>query len=715
MKRYAVIAICICFLMVLCGCSKEESYESDLEKNAGYSEKVDSKYIYEIEKVKNRQIFNLNSFSPQRYSSIMADIHQKTIYAENWKYSEVLNGKHFDNIEWSGTTLGNRANTIRFSGISKATNQKVNIMFSVADKDAEPIGVSLVLVDPFKEIVSIDQFTSLGADFEVALEYADIGISLSVSLYVYYEGLADEYYDSGDFDKALIYCKEGGISGEKRDRVYYAIAEKYIASGHIDEAIENFEKAQPYKDSIERMQKICYSEAQKYENADNYLTAMDYYGKVKNYSDAKAKYMECSYKQGIVFFDNKDYEQAIAFFVGADDYKDAKERLKESNYYQGDKLLSNGDVDGAAEHFLKAGDYKDAFERISKYYYDKGSDAFRNKDYLVAIDLFERIINYENSVDMIKESHYLYAEQLLSTGNIEKAKAHLAQIVGYKDADTRVSRYYYENGKNLMQLSKYLDAVDSFVLAGDYWDATTMVKECYYQYGKNQFALGYTSEGISYLEKCIGYKDAEDLVKSYYYVIAKELFDLYMRTGKSFTWGSDPSYEKVRNALMICEGHKDTNQMIEMLEWTNDFWNSAKKAYKMVGAEYGLEHFTVEYAGVNVEINEKGLGLYNSGEVAIIKTDIEKSYFEASIGWIAGRYPWQGYAKEIIRDIMACFTENYDDADLRKHLEESKWVEVDDENYKNSFYYGGYNVLVTVYKNADYSMVITIDAERRTV
>lgn len=645
MKRIVSIVACMCLLGLICSCGKDAVQKNNTKNDTNIeTTKTNTNYSEEIKKVENRAIFSLKNSDPQKYSTNKNDISTKLIYKENWKYNQVLSEKHFDDIKWYGET-NNGIKVVTFQGVSITTNVKIKLQFWLSEHYSLPMGVTFALMEPYETLISVEDYVLLGQDYSTAMLNADIAISVLISRFVNYEGLADECLDKGSFDKAITYYKEGEVLGEKLKRAYYLKAEKYLSVGSIDIAIDSFENAKPYKDSAERIQKIYYEQGQKYEDEGDFLKAMVCYTSAKPFADSDIKCKECSYNQGLIFFGQEEYEEAIRCFGFSEGYKDTEEK--------------------------------------------------------------------------IKESHYILAEGLLSVGKVENAKNHIEQIIGYKDASDRISRYYYEEGEKLVQQFKYLDAVELFVAAGDYLDAETMIKECYYKYGTSQIDVDNATLGISYLEMCKGYKDSDDLIMAYYYAKAKDLYDLYMATGKDFDWKTELTYEKVYNALTLCIGYEDTVQMIKVLQWVNDFWISAEKAFKMLCKENAREDIThIEKFSVNLEegtikLTEKNLTKsHNDGVTATIKTNFDKSYFEVDVENLFDGSPWGRYTTFIIRDIMACFAEKYEDEELKNNLKYDKWVKCDNENYENKFYYEGYDVVITAYKKYAYNVVIRICANK---
>ena len=519
----------------------------------------------------------------------------------------------------------------------------------------------------------------------------------------YYEKLADEYSANKDFDNAIIFYEQAQIKGEKINAAYYGKAEQSLDVGNLDEAGLYFNLAGNYKDAAVRVLEVFYTAGQQHEKNNDFNSAIYSYSMAGDYSDAKAKCKECNFKQGEINMSDKKYLEAATCFEGAADYSGASEKYKEACYLYAEQQLLTGSTDTASAYFKKAGDYKDASTRMLKYHYDKGTEQLASKDYLSAADSFKQIMDYSDASEKYKEANYLYGEQLLDKGQIETAKTYFYNAKGYSDADTRIQRYYYEAGEALLKSTDYLEAAEKFILAGNYSDSTTKEKECYYEYGKAQLSLGYTTSGISYMEKCRGFKDADEYVLSHYFKEAETLFNSYMTKAKSFDWGYEPTYETVRSSLERCEGYSNSGKMISVLDVVHGLWLSADKSFSMITNgkpalatyTYHMEGFTATYTDSTITLYEKALqNAYNNSNEATIVTDYNKSYFKATVKNIFERSPWGGDSTDITRCIIAMFTGNYDDVDLKNHLNGKSWVEISG-GYKTEIKYGGYNIVIT--------------------
>jgi len=578
-----------------------------------------------------------------------------------------------------------------FLNISRST-AKANIANVMNFGDFTPTGTPSIYLDGCVYDCGRTNGVNIAVTFATASNY-EAGLYWSPNNEAaYFESLADKYAESKDFDNAIIYYTQAQVGGDKLNAAYYGKAEQCLKNDDLDTAGLYFGYAGDYKDSAIRVLEVFYTAGQKHEKNKDYNSAIYSYSMAGDYSDAKEKYKECNFKQGEINISNKQYLEAANCFEAAADYKGASKKYKEACYLYAEEKLLLDDTSTAATYFRKAGDYKDASEKMQKYYYQKGIDYLASKQYLNAAEAFGQILAYSDASTKYKEANYLYGVQLLEQGNVESSREYFYNASGYSDADTRIQRYYYEGGETLFTSKEYLSAVEKYKLAGNYSDAQTKIKECYYQYGNKQLSLNYISEATKYLSMCRGYKDTDDILLGYYYGEATKAVKVLMDAfpANTFTATVDNAYKDAKNKLVLCEGYKDSANLLEIVEKLYFVWTEMQFESNF---EASLYQMTASYSGTNISITKSN---FMSGTSCLLSMthNISNNTFSADITHMFNRSAREYDVRKVISAMLILFTDIKDTTDFdTKFSNASNWT-ASGENESFSMSYGGYHISV---------------------
>lgn len=117
---------------------------------------------------------------------------------------------------------------------------------------------------------------------------------------------------------------------ELQKKLYYSVAESYIASGRTAEAVPLFQAAGDYPGAVEQLQKTGYALAQIYEADGDYLEASQTYDALGDYLDAVAKSKACSYAYAQERLEYGYYDEAMRLFYALGSYENADAYAKEA-------------------------------------------------------------------------------------------------------------------------------------------------------------------------------------------------------------------------------------------------------------------------------------------------------------------------------------------------------------------------------------------------
>lgn len=364
-------------------------------------------------------------------------------------------------------------------------------------------------------------------------------------------------------------------------------------------------------------------------------------------------------KLGDKYFEEQNYDEAIQFYQYSDS---AGDKLLEAYYKKAEDALNREDFETAATYYSQTNGYKDSVEKMKECYYKAGCKSQEAQNYLEAISLFESALNYSDAPEKVKENNYL-------------------------------------QGKSLFDVSKYTEAAPYFENSGDYSDASTMELDCFYLYGKQQMELGYVSDAIEYLSKCRGFKDADDILLSYYYDEATKAYNTYMTAfadGDSYT--INLNYEETHNKLVLCEGYKDSNSLLCVV----DKLYEAKKYYGDLSSNvYGV--FSMNGATVTIDGNIMTINVpsYTNDAQVICSLNVQYNMSNNSFTAIAeNMYGGESVVSKknvkMVESLLNIFGGVNNTSDfVNKYSDKSNWdINGAEGGYSTS--YGGRNISVHV-------------------
>lgn len=508
----------------------------------------------------------------------------------------------------------------------------------------------------------------------------------------YFEALGDRFFEIGDYDNAIDFYNQGEVGGDKIPAAYYNKAEQCLQNNDFENAGLYFDFAGNYKDASVRAFEVYYKAGEKYLSDMDYSAAAQYFDLAGDYSDAKEKYKECCFKQGELYANDKQYLDAITCFANAGDYSNAESRYKESSYEYAEQQLLLGNIGDAEKYFKQAGDHKDASIRMESYYYDQGCEYLNSKQYLKAIDSFAHDLSYSDAKEKYKEANYHYGEELLNSGNTASAADYFYNAGDYKDASTRVQRYYYENAEKHLNNKNYLTAADEYSRAGTYSDSGTKILECYYRYGVQQMNLNYISDAITYLSKCRGYKDTDEILLSYYYSDASKAVNKLLNTfpQNSFEKDVDDAYASARAKLVLCEGYKDSKNLLKIVDKLYYVWDEMPSATNWRASLGGM---TASYSGNTLYISKEKF-ISGGGCKLSLSHNVSDNTFEADITDLFNDSARESDVKRVISGLLVLFTGIEDTSDFdASFADKSNW-NISGKTESFSMKYGGYNISV---------------------
>ena len=116
----------------------------------------------------------------------------------------------------------------------------------------------------------------------------------------------------------------------------YKNAERCMARGEYERAIEIFEDLGDHKDSPERIAECVailteakYNDAVSKMNKGSYATAYTYFTELNGYKDSTALGLECGYRYALELMEEGNYNRAIMRFEELDGYKDSAAMIEE--------------------------------------------------------------------------------------------------------------------------------------------------------------------------------------------------------------------------------------------------------------------------------------------------------------------------------------------------------------------------------------------------
>lgn len=145
------------------------------------------------------------------------------------------------------------------------------------------------------------------------------------------------------------------------DRLYGSSYEKGVQlmnDGQYYEAIEQFNKAGSYKNSIELTRDCRYLYAIQLMEKNRYKEARDIFAVLITYKDSQDYYNESTYLYAKELIDSGEYFKALELLSEIPDYKDVKTILSNDLFTSGLELLKQEKYDKAYQYFKSAANVK---------------------------------------------------------------------------------------------------------------------------------------------------------------------------------------------------------------------------------------------------------------------------------------------------------------------------------------------------------------------
>lgn len=292
----------------------------------------------------------------------------------------------------------------------------------------------------------------------------------------------------------------------------YNKAEDALGEGNIEEAMELYDKATPYKDSNDMINGGAYNTYAEdlFEN-EEYMEAAEYYKKADElgyYGEEESGETLCYYNYAEQLYMAGEYEDAITYYEKASGLNDSGEKIKACNYQIGCSLLEANDYAGAIEAFEAAGEYEDASEKIKTCYYNEAEDKYAAGEYEEAQSLYLKA-EAEDSQEKSNECLYLLANQYVEAGNYEEAISAYEQIdAEYMDCTDDIDNAYIAWGDALVEEKDYITAIETYSLVVN-GDVKKKIKKAKSGYIEDHFTIS-DETTMTYLceLKYEGYKSA---------------------------------------------------------------------------------------------------------------------------------------------------------------------------------------------------------------
>jgi tetratricopeptide (TPR) repeat protein len=299
--------------------------------------------------------------------------------------------------------------------------------------------------------------------------------------------LAHFYFAKEDFNNAIRYNDEAGLSNLSNDEIANAQFEKAYSYFNL----KRFKDAKPLFNEIHQLPGNKY-----------YLPANYYYGFIS--------YYDGNYDEALTSFkiveNEPDYKTIVPYYIAQILYFQGK---KEEAIKYGVKTLAGGDL-----------------------YYEKemklliGQIYFEEKDFVHALPLMEYYIT--NSDKVRKEDLYELSYCYFQTNNLQKAVNGFAQLSGEKDTLGQNSMYLL--GDCYLRLNQKENARNAFQYCAYSSNDNTQKEVSLFNYAKLSYELGYQDIALTEMKKFIS-----DYPASSYVAEAKEIMVSLLANSNNFT------------------------------------------------------------------------------------------------------------------------------------------------------------------------------------
>ncbi len=247
--------------------------------------------------------------------------------------------------------------------------------------------------------------------------------------------------------------------------INYNKAEDAFAEGNVEEAIELYRDAAPYKNSDDMANGGAYYEyAKKLYDEGNYSEAAVYYGKAaeSTYSDAEEMEKTCYGYYADELYDAGDYETAVTYYEMVGDDSETTEKINKCKYQIACNYMSTGSYDEAIEAFEELGAYEDSADKIKECYYNQATAKMEAGEYEEARELFIKSETSDSEAQANK-CLYMIATQYVANKDYESAIETFSQIdATYVDCSADMENAYLAWGDMLVEEKDYKTAIDKY-------------------------------------------------------------------------------------------------------------------------------------------------------------------------------------------------------------------------------------------------------------
>ena len=124
--------------------------------------------------------------------------------------------------------------------------------------------------------------------------------------------------------------QDENAKGELQKKLYYFVAQSYVANGRAADAIALYQAAGDYPGAVAALQKTGYSLAQMYEADGDFQEASQTYTALGDYLDSVEKSEACSYSYALERLEYGYYDEAMRLFYALGSYEDAEVYAKQA-------------------------------------------------------------------------------------------------------------------------------------------------------------------------------------------------------------------------------------------------------------------------------------------------------------------------------------------------------------------------------------------------
>lgn len=316
-------------------------------------------------------------------------------------------------------------------------------------------------------------------------------------------------------------AKIEGINSE-----YYTLAKKKLDEKKYDQAREDFERLEDYRDSHTMAQEAMYQKATTLMNNGNFIAASDQFRNLGNYRDSGILVQTCLDKEddrckrrAAESAERRRIEEERKAKEAAERAKRAaeEEERKREAQIQEQKRLQQLQTQAKRKKIiiaicllvvvLGAAAYLFVIKSLLKY--NEAVSNMEKGQYSQALNAFDELSDYRDSkqrVLQVKANIYFDNEQYNLVGDIystldEKYQDHASDFVRM-----------YDEAKNMLDNGQYDEAIAAFTKLGKYSDSSTQILEAKYRMAADEVVHGNKENAISLYQELNQYRDSQNII-----------------------------------------------------------------------------------------------------------------------------------------------------------------------------------------------------------